>query len=201
MDKRVSKTRDAIIDAYLALIVENRGQKITIAEIARRANIARKTFYLHYDSPEAVIRDASQRKLNELLLILEQKGFFQNPFDTGLLFQSLNEIIEPDIEFYRYISKDVQDGFFWPELKRLVIATITEIYQPQLDFSPQELRLYAEYFVAGVMAVYVCWLRGELSLPFEELARLTGEATFAGIRKPRAQEQQARRKDYAKREP
>lgn len=36
MDKRVSKTRDAIIDAYLELIYEKKDQKITISELAHR---------------------------------------------------------------------------------------------------------------------------------------------------------------------
>ena len=55
MDKRISKTRDAIIDAYLELIFEKKEQKITISELAQRANIARKTFYLHYESLEDII--------------------------------------------------------------------------------------------------------------------------------------------------
>lgn len=37
MDKRISKTRDAIIDAYLELIFEKKEQKITISELAQRA--------------------------------------------------------------------------------------------------------------------------------------------------------------------
>ena len=185
MDKRISKTKEAILEACLDLILEKKGQKITIAEIARRANIARKTFYLHYDSPEAVIRDAGRRKLQELMLILKEKNFFQNPFDTETLFQSLNELIEPDIEFYRYLSRENPDRFFWNELKAAAVQIINEIYEDQLDIPPQELRLYTEYFVSGTLSVYTCWLRGELVLPFEELARLTGEATLKGIRKPK----------------
>ena len=63
MDKRVSKTRDAIIDAYLELIYEKKDQKITISELAHRANIARKTFYLHYETLEDIMRDAAHRKI------------------------------------------------------------------------------------------------------------------------------------------
>ena len=71
MDKRISKTRDAIIDAYLELIFEKKEQKITISELAQRANIARKTFYLHYESLADIMRDAAHRKIDELLHILE----------------------------------------------------------------------------------------------------------------------------------
>lgn len=102
--KEISKTRDAIIDAYLELIFEKKDQKITISELAQRANIARKTFYLHYESLEDIMRDAAHRKIDELLHILEKKRFFSNPFETDVLFQSLNQLMEPDIEFYRFLS-------------------------------------------------------------------------------------------------
>ncbi len=53
-----------------------------------------------------------------------------------------------------------------------------------MDFSLEELRLYVEYFVSGVIAVYVAWLRGEIPLSLSELARISGEATSHGIWKP-----------------
>ena len=159
MDKRISKTRDAIIDAYLELIFEKKEQKITISELAQRANIARKTFYLHYESLEDIMRD--------------------------VLFQSLNQLMEPDIEFYRFLSRENPNTFFWTEVKRIIISTTVEVYQDKVDFPAQELRLYAEYFVAGAVAVYVAWLRGELTLPLSDLARISGEATSHGIRKPK----------------
>ena len=79
MDKRISKTRDAIIDAYLELIFEKKDQKITISELAQRANIARKTFYLHYETLEDIMRDAAHRKIDELLHLLEEKKILFQP--------------------------------------------------------------------------------------------------------------------------
>ena len=134
MDKRASKTRDAIIAAWMALLPEKKNQRITVTELAKRANIARKTFYLHYETPEDVMRDASRRKLEELLAILEQKGFFENPFDTETLFQCLNELMEPNIDFYRQLSRGTPDSYFWSELKRMMIRLITEIYGSRMDF-------------------------------------------------------------------
>ena len=186
MDKRVEKTREAIVEAYLALIMEKRGSKITISEVASRANIARKTFYLHYESLEDVSQDASRRKLDDLILILERHRFFKNPFDTDLLFHCLNQLIEPDIDLYRYLSKENPELFFWSQLKRTMIRLITESYKSQIDMPAPELRLYAEYFISGVTAVYISWLREEIPLPFEKLASLVGEATLHGIRKPQS---------------
>ena len=61
MDKRVSKTRDAIIDAYLELIYEKKDQKITISELAHRANIARKCAPESYDENGALLPNGPAR--------------------------------------------------------------------------------------------------------------------------------------------
>lgn len=47
-DLRVSKTLRAIDAAFMDLIVRKPVQKITVTELARRAEISKGTFYLHY---------------------------------------------------------------------------------------------------------------------------------------------------------
>lgn len=58
------------------------------------------------------MRDAAHRKIDELLHILEKKRFFSNPFETDVLFQSLNQLMEPDIEFYRFLSRGKSQYLF-----------------------------------------------------------------------------------------
>ena len=56
-DRRITKTRKSIQNAYLNLLRQKGTEKITISDIAREADIDRKTFYLHYDSTEDIIRE------------------------------------------------------------------------------------------------------------------------------------------------
>ena len=46
-DRRVLRTKKAIQNAYLDLLKKKGTEKITISDIAREADIDRKTFYLH----------------------------------------------------------------------------------------------------------------------------------------------------------
>jgi len=48
MDRRIRKTREAISEAFIALLAEKSFEQITINEIADRADINRGTIYLHY---------------------------------------------------------------------------------------------------------------------------------------------------------
>ncbi len=47
-DLRVTKTRRPIKAAFLELVQTKPGQKITVTELAKRAEISKGTFYLHY---------------------------------------------------------------------------------------------------------------------------------------------------------
>ncbi|MFD3258087.1 TetR/AcrR family transcriptional regulator [Paenibacillus lentus] len=48
MDRRILKTRQAIMEAFIGMMEENSFEKITINAIAERANVNRGTVYLHF---------------------------------------------------------------------------------------------------------------------------------------------------------
>ena len=64
-DLRVSKTLRAIVAAFMDLIVRKPVQKITVTELARRAEISKGTFYLHYldifDLYDKLVRDTAAK--------------------------------------------------------------------------------------------------------------------------------------------
>ena len=57
IDKRILKTKTNIKNAYMRLTVENKHEKITVSQIAEKANVNRSTFYLHYADTAAVATD------------------------------------------------------------------------------------------------------------------------------------------------
>ena len=56
-DLRVRKTKKAIRDAFEEMICEMDYEQITIKELAARAQINRKTFYLHYTDLDDLLRE------------------------------------------------------------------------------------------------------------------------------------------------
>lgn len=49
MDRRSTRTKQAIKQAFLDLTKEKPINKITIAELSQQADIGRGTFYTHYE--------------------------------------------------------------------------------------------------------------------------------------------------------
>ena len=65
-DLRIIKSKNAIKNAFLDLMEEKGYANITITDIAKKAMINRKTFYIHFETKEALYNSIS----NELLSIL-----------------------------------------------------------------------------------------------------------------------------------
>ena len=66
-DLRVIRTRKAIRDAFCDMIMEMDFQDITIKELTRRAMINRNTFYLHYESLEALLQELQDEIAGEFI--------------------------------------------------------------------------------------------------------------------------------------
>ncbi len=65
-DRRVRRTRRRLKEALLALLREKGYGRITVQELTERADVARSTFYAHFDSKDDLLFDGFDRWLLEL---------------------------------------------------------------------------------------------------------------------------------------
>lgn len=65
-DRRTARTRKALGDALIELMLEKRFEHITVQEILDRANVGRSTFYSHYTDKESLLLDEMERLLHQL---------------------------------------------------------------------------------------------------------------------------------------
>ena len=66
-DLRVKKTKRAIMTAFDELLKEKKLDKISVTELAEKAEINKGTFYLHYTDIYALYQEALQIHMNELV--------------------------------------------------------------------------------------------------------------------------------------
>jgi len=54
-DRRVQRTRDLLLDAFVALMIERGFEKLTVQHLLDRAGVGRATFYAHFRSKEDLL--------------------------------------------------------------------------------------------------------------------------------------------------
>lgn len=177
----MEKTRQAIQDAYISLLLEKKTGKITISEVARKANIDRKTFYLHYDSIEDILRNFCRNMIHELVEEAHRIHFSPQTFSIRVLLEALNRQVEENMDFFRFICLNREYDFFFDEIKELMIDGLMASAQDGMPFSADELKLYADYFLSGIISAYVRWIREEQPIPIEQLAELVQQSAYGGI--------------------
>lgn len=57
MDRRQRKTREAIFSAFVELLSKKDFNEITVGEIIEKADIARATFYSHFETKEYLLKE------------------------------------------------------------------------------------------------------------------------------------------------
>lgn len=66
MDRRQERTRQALRQAFIALVAERRYEDIAVTDIVERANVGKSTFYEHFQSKDALLSALMDRMLRDL---------------------------------------------------------------------------------------------------------------------------------------
>ena len=184
IDRRQLRTRRRIREAFISLVTEKGPEKLTVKELAQRADIDRKTFYLHYESISSVVEEMQNEFLSQIELLITEYDLFQPSFDALGFFRRLNTFIDENASFYREIVTADRYSFFYDKLKESMKELLRQKYHQRIQASPvslTKLSLYTEYATSGIIAVYVEWLKHpEYSL--EEVAEAASEIAYGGGR-------------------
>jgi AcrR family transcriptional regulator len=185
LDRRQIRTKRQIRAALEALLSEKPVEKITIKELAERADIDRKTFYLHYESIMALLVELQEEILDNIREVLISYDILEPDFDALGLFRELNSLIERNSAFYRKMVEADHYGFFYRRMKDAMKEIVHDRHGRQAQaVTPVQMEVYLEYALAGVMAVYVAWLK-DPGKDLEAVAQAASQITYGGIREVR----------------
>ena len=181
MDRRVRKTHKAIMQAYFDLIRENKTTKVSVSAIARKADIDRKTFYLHFDSVDQVLEKYIDERVMYIDSLLEKNNYFSDPFDVEKVYSIMEMVQKDDIKFLTLISKSDTYNELWIRIQRSISEKAFQINRSKFDIPDKTLRMMAEYFTSGVISIYRRWLKGELNMDLHELVEQVSTMSHFGL--------------------
>jgi AcrR family transcriptional regulator len=66
-DRRILRSRKALMDAFVDLLLTQGYDAVSVERIAERANVGRSTFYTHYAGKEDILRESLARPSSHLV--------------------------------------------------------------------------------------------------------------------------------------
>lgn len=171
-DLRVIKTKKSICNAFTKLLTQKDYRAITITDIAKLADVNRKTLYNYYSSIDDILKDIVDKSLAHLLgNSVEKVDFnklFQNP---EILFKRLNTLIEEDFDTYAALFKIEEPGNLLQKVEFMLKEKMIEFF---LDKNPEDttnIMIFCEYSSAGMISAYRYWFNSSQKIPLEELSQ------------------------------
>lgn len=166
MDRRVQKTRQLIMDTFIELLGEKGFEKITIRDIAERANINRGTVYLHYVDKFDLL-DKCIGTYVALLL-----NHCADQADTNLnasAFQSVFEYLEKHFTIYKLLLSNEGFGFFRSRLYDIIAQTVTEVVGIKSENNAYSNDVTTHFLTSGFIGVLEWWINHSMPCNVQEI--------------------------------
>ena len=176
-DRRVIRTRKAIHEAFENLIKTHRASEISVSELAREADIDRKTFYLHYngvkDVADLMAKEFLERALEEIMKEAEDKPASER---AAISLSVVNNMIMDNLTVFKNIARSFSSG----QLETLYMRNIRDALANKgfviADDEYDHLALRLQFYFSGALSLYVSWLTDDKGMPIETISDAIEEA-------------------------
>ena len=180
VQRRVARTKAAIEDAFVQLVLEHGYERVAVEDICDRADLARATFYAHYPNKEAVLFAVFNRLIEDLMQRIAYRSGPWNEVRRDAIQTGYAHAAEmPDL--YRACLSDART-------RRAYVSTLSRYaeqnFRDRLNAVNNQPRIpvpvMARAFVGAHLAILEAWLAGELQGDIEELASMALDLFVAG---------------------
>ena len=172
-DRRVARTRQALMSAFVGEILTRGYDAVSVEDIARRADVGRSTFYMHYRSKEELLRESVSRPSTVLALIVG------GDIDA--------EMVAPQLAHF-HAQRSRNGSFFRDPIRRIWVSRLAQMIEPRLAKLVRPgrpllpLPMIALQLAELQVALIATWLIEKPALKPEAIAQALIAATQGQVR-------------------
>ena len=180
VDRRVRRTRRALQDALISLILEKSYDTVTIEEITERADLGRSTFYLHFRDKEELMLHAIDTICDDFIekhqSLMEIVDIPQNAIhrlrlklDERILYHIFAHARE-NADLYKVMMRGEGGAMvsqrFGNIIKDETLKRLAKIKKLEMKVP---LEVFAVYFSGTLMGLVTWWLEEDMPHPIGEM--------------------------------
>jgi AcrR family transcriptional regulator len=177
-DRQSQRTRQALGDALLELMMEKGYRAVSIKDIIDRANVGRSTFYAHYANKDELFESQLNRMVEMLILHTPQDVFEQNPFFPSLgLFQH----VQQQWKLYKLLSWEAGNSLHINHLQK----SISERMEQRILAGNQTFELpipvIASFLAGSLLSLLQWWLDNKMAYSPKEMDEIFRKLALPGV--------------------
>jgi AcrR family transcriptional regulator len=172
-DRRVRKTKRALRNGLVELMVNKDLRNITVRELTDNVDIHRATFYAHYKDIYDLydqVEDAVVEELNDLIM----QNYSQPP---SHFYRILFEYIIENKQLCQMLFGTKRESSFMVRLNVLFEQKCIETWRKDWKLSEvnEELKYHVGYHVQGCLAIINRWVESNFTYPMDELVKIIAD--------------------------
>ena len=172
-DPRIRRTRRILQDSLCTLLESKSFSELSITDICKQADVARVTFYQHYDSKEALLLASVTKFFAGLQQTVDQAkvDLYLETGDTATL-DSTQQMNLADPKQVRLIGVALQ--YVGADVRKLMLASFLKTYsQRETELGEKEIQVIAAFYIGGTLTLMEQFLNGQLSISQREFQMST----------------------------
>lgn len=186
VDRRVRRSRRAIVDAFGRLIAKMPLEDMTVSMLAREADVDRKTFYQHFGTIDGLLDAIAGEVVSDLLDEVERTAGIgpDSEFDDRLVkrfFDVLARRLSEDLTVCRYFYKNIPADVLFDHLSRPLADQIVGRGLVVRGTSDTEFEMMLTFVLGGLFSLCSWWLDSDHGVSPEQLARYAIDMVEGGV--------------------
>ena len=167
-----TRTKKMIRSAFVDLISEKKLiSNITVAELAERADIAKSTFYNHYDDVYGIADEILRELISELENIIDEMDA-NKTVDYRVYIKRIFAFIRENEDIYTKVAGSPDAIFFIDQIKHIVIDRVfSNINSPLLSKNKVERYVQISFLANACVDIMVNYFKGDIKMSFDDLEK------------------------------
>lgn len=188
IDRRIVRSRNAILSAFERLLMEKPLADITVSAIAREANVDRKTFYVHFGTVGGLL-DAIAVDVVEMIVDSVEKKLASMDGDTNeralgaaaTFFKTVNEALCNNLVLNRQLIENIPLDDFMARLRAPLEHEIAERGLLPEGIKDEMFEYYLAFLLSGIIGIYRTWALSDGSVAIERVSAVANDLTLNGL--------------------
>ena len=179
-DRRVRRTRAALTDAFVSLVLQHGYDHVTVQDILDRADVGRSTFYAHYRDKESLLLSCFDGLREELSTTLTA----MTPADPYPPVVGLFEHAYRHRRMFRALCGRTGGAIVHRHLHAMLVDALRTHLEPYVEAagSPVPADAMAEFLTSAALGMLVWWVGQDFPSGPDHIASLYGRLAIPGIR-------------------